>query len=442
VLHPPPIADLLITNGYVLTIDDQDTNYKPGALVVNDGTIVAIGPQSEIEAAWQARERLDAAGNLLLPGLINNHTHIAMTLFRGLADDMPLEEWLFEHIWPAERKFIDPERVRWGTLLGAIEMIRGGTTTFVDMYFYEDEVGQACRELGIRCVLGEALVDFPSPNSKTPQEGLQYTEYLLQKYRDDPLVHVSVQPHSPYAASADLLQGCKELADRYRAPLLTHVSETAGEVREAQEKWDATPPAYLDRLGVLGPNVIFAHGVHLTNEDIALLANRGVSVIHCPESNMKLASGILRLRDLEAAGVNVGLGTDGPASNNDLDMFGEMRSAALLHKVAQMDPTAATAPHVLKMATCHNAKALGFADRLGSLEPGKRADIIIVDANAVHMTPLYAPLSHLVYVAKASDVRTVIVQGRVVMRDREILTVDEAEVKARVREIGAQIGSL
>ncbi len=433
-------VDLLITGGLVVTMDDGWTVVQDGAVAIHEGEILAVGAASELRAAFQPADLIDAAGHAVIPGLINCHTHAPMTLFRGLADDLPLETWLHEHIWPAEAWAVKPEMVHWGTLLAAAEMIRSGTTLFTDMYFFEDEIGQAAKQAGVRAVLGEALVDFPSPNSKSSADALAYTEELLLKWQGDPLVQVSVQPHSPYAASAALLTRSKELAHRYGAVYLTHCSETAGEVIESRSKHGRTPPGYLDDLGLLDSKTVFAHGVHLDDDDIDLLARRGTGVVHCPQSNLKLASGAARLPDLLAAGVRVGLGTDGAASNNDLDMWGEMNSAAMLHKLVNNDPTAADARTVIRLATRGGAALMGMEERIGSLEPGKRADLVLIDLEQPHLVPLYDIYSHLAYAVNKADVTTVMVDGRVVMRDRQLLTINLDELLARARSIAAEIG--
>lgn len=432
--------DMLVTGGLVVTMDADRTIIERGAVAIHRGEILAVAPADRLEAIYQADRRIDATGHAVLPGLINCHTHAPMTLFRGLADDLPLEVWLHEHIWPAEAWAVKPEMVYWGTLLAAAEMIRGGTTLFTDMYFFEDDIGRAAKKAGIRAVLGEALVDFPSPNSKTPDEGLAYTEHLLEKWQDDQLVRVSVQPHAPFSTSADIVTRSKALADRYGAILLTHVAETANEVREFQANNGRTPPAYLDELGVLDRNTVLAHGVHLSDADIDILAGRSTGIAHCPQSNFKLASGAARLPQLLAAGVRMGLGTDGAASNNDLNMWGEISSAAMVHKLVNNDPTAANAPTVISLATRGGADILGLGDRLGSLEAGKRADLILIDLEQPHLVPLYDIYSHLAYAVDRGDVTTVVIEGRVVMEDRQLLTVDEQELLARVREMAAEIG--
>jgi 5-methylthioadenosine/S-adenosylhomocysteine deaminase len=431
----------MMMGGIVLTADPDWNIYDPGAVAVDRGAIVGLGPREEVERTYRGREEIDTSGKLVMPGLINAHTHAPMTLFRGIADDLPLETWLHKYIWPAEAKWVGPDFVRLGTQLAAAEMIRSGTVLFCDMYFFQDEVAQVCKEVGLRVVIGEGLVDFPNPDYKTPEEGLERNEYLLRKWSGDSLVTPSIQPHSPYTASSELMQQSKALADEYGAPYLLHVSETQSEVQESIEKYGRTPVGRLADLGVLGPTTVAIHGVHLTDEDIKLLAQHRAGVVHCPESQLKLASGFTPVPKLLEAGVKVGLGTDGAASNNDLDMFGEMGTAAKVHKVIAGDPTVVDARQALRMATVEAARVLGLRDQLGSLEVGKRGDLIVLDLDVPHMVPVYDITSHLVYAAHSSDVRTVIIDGRVVMRDRKLLTLDEGEIFARAREIARQIAA-
>jgi 5-methylthioadenosine/S-adenosylhomocysteine deaminase len=432
-------VDLVVMGGIVLTADPDWNIYDPGAVAVDRGAIVRVGPRHEVEGAYREREGIDASGKLIMPGLLNAHTHAPMTLFRGIADDLPLETWLYKYIWPAETKLLSPDFVRLGTQLAAAEMIRSGTVLFCDMYYFEDDIAEACKEAGIRVVIGEALVDFPTANCKTPEEQLKYTEYLLSQWKNDSLVVPSVQPHSPYAASVELMRQSKALTDEYGAPYLLHVSETRREVQESMEKYGRTPVGRLADLGLLGPSTVAIHGVHLTEEDIKLLAEYDAGVVHCPESQLKLASGFTPVPKLLEAGVKVGLGTDGAASNNDLNMFGEMGTAARVHKVIAGNPTAMPARQALSMATLEAAHVLGLEDKLGSLEVGKRGDILVLDLDVPHMVPVYDITSHLVYAAHSSDVRTVIIDGCVVMRDRELLTLDEDEIFARAREMAREI---
>ncbi len=428
-------VDILIVKGTVITMDSNRTILEAGTVVIKDGAIVAVGASESLKSKFKAKETIYANGRIVMPGLINTHTHAAMVIFRGFADDLPTQEWLENYIWPAEAKYINAETVRLGTLLAIAEMIRSGTTTFNDMYFFEDVVAKAAKEAGIRAVVGEALLDFPTPNKKTPQEGLEYSEMLIQKWRDDPLVTVAVAPHAPYTCSPEILKAAKNLSDKYNVRFHIHLSETEKEVNDIQKKYGLTPVGYMDSLGVLGDNVIAAHCVHLTEEDIQLIAHRKVGVAHDPESNMKLASGVAPIPDLLDAGVKIGLGTDGAASNNDLNMFEEMDTTAKLHKVFRHDPTVIDAQTVVEMATIGGARVLGLDDQIGSIEEGKRADIIVIDLNKPHTIPLYNPYSHIVYVIDGADVETVIIDGKTVMLNQKILTINEEEIIRDIRAL-------
>jgi 5-methylthioadenosine/S-adenosylhomocysteine deaminase len=381
----------------------------------------------------KATKIIDAKGGLVLPGLVNGHTHAAMTLFRGLADDLPLMQWLENYIFPAERN-MDAEFVYTGTLLALAEMILSGTTTFCDMYLFEEEVAKAAKKAGVRCLVGEVLYDFPSPNYGSVGNGLEYTESLIQKWRDDPIVSIAVEPHSLFTCSPELLMASNELALKHRVPLIIHVAETLNEVSEIKGKYGKTPIEHLDSLGLLGAHLIADHCVHLGPSDIKKMAEHGVKVVHNPESNMKLASGIAPVPELIKQGVTVGLGTDGCASNNNLDLFSEMDTAAKLHKVHAMDPTVVDAVTVLRMATIQGARALGLQDITGSLEIGKKADVIVIDTHKPHLTPMYNAVSHLVYAASGNDVTHSVINGKLVMEDRKLLTLDLDEIIARSRE--------
>ena len=431
--------DMLIVNGTIISMDSNRTILEPGNIAIKDGKIVAVEITGSSKNELKAKETIDATGKLVMPGLINTHTHAAMTIFRGYADDLPLMEWLQNYIWPAEAKYINADTVHLGTQLAAIEMIGSGTPTFNDMYFFEDEVAKAAKEVGIRAVIGEGLLDFPTPNKKTPQDGLDYTEMLIKKWRNDPLITVAVAPHSPYTASSELLKSAKNLSDKYDVPLHIHVSETEQEVNDSMAKHSLTPFEYLDSLGFLGENVIAAHSVHLTPHDIQLIAKRKVGVSHNPESNMKLASGIAPIPELLDAGAKIGLGTDGAASNNDLNMFEEMDTAAMLHKVFTKNSSVVNAKSVVEMATIGGARVLGLDKEIGSIEKGKRADIIIIDLDKPHLTPLYNPYSQIVYAMDGADVETVIIEGRIVMRDHKILTVNEEKIIQDTNALAAKI---
>lgn len=431
-------VDLLIHNAMVLTLNDSDDIFHPGVVAVSDDEIIWVGPEDSWPTRFEPREQLDMAGGLLMPGLINAHTHAAMTCFRGLADDLPLSVWLNEHIFPAEKK-ISSELVYQGTLLACAEMILGGTTTFCDMYLFEDQVARAAHEVGIRALVGEVLYDFPSPNYGPPEQGLAFTKDLIRAWENDPLVSVAVEPHAVYTCSPDLLRACNEVAEEYQVPMIIHLSESEDEVAQVQERYSTSPVMHLEKLGLLTPHLIADHCVVLDDEEMDLLAERGVRVVHNPESNMKLASGVAPAVELLDRGVTMGLGTDGCASNNNLDIFQEMDTAAKLHKVHQGDPALSSALQVAAMVTNGGAAALGMSPILGSLEPGKKADLITIDLNQPHLTPMYDPCSHLVYAARGADVRDVIIDGSIVMRERQLLEVDEQEVMAKVREIAAAI---
>lgn len=425
--------DLLIKNALVVTLDEEMRIFDPGILAVKGENIAVLGPQPD----WrhlenQAREIIDARGGAVLPGLVNAHTHAAMTLFRGLADDLPLADWLNRHIFPAERR-LNAEWVYWGTLLACAEMILSGTTTFCDMYLFENEVARAAAQAGMRALVGEVLYDFPSPNYGPLEQGFAYTRELIDRYRDHPLISIAIEPHTPFTCSPALLQTARSLSEETGAPLIIHLAETENEATQIRDRYGRSPALHLDRLGLLDERLIAVHCVVLNEEDLARLAARKVRVVHCPESNMKLASGVAPVVDLLRRGVRVGLGTDGCASNNNLDLFQEMDSAAKLHKVFHRDPTVLDAPTVVRMATIGGAGALGLEDRIGSLEAGKKADIIMLDLNQPHLTPMYNIYSHLVYCARGADVNRVIVGGRTLMKDREFLTLDWEAIAFQAR---------
>ena len=424
--------DLLITNGTVLTMDAGGTLHCPGAVAIRKDRIAWVGPLAEA-ADMRAGRIIDARGGLILPGLINTHTHAAMSLFRGLADDLPLMTWLQEHIFPAEAK-LNHDMVGIGTRLACAEMISSGTTCFCDMYLFEDAVAEAAHACGMRAVVGEVLYDFPSPNYGPVENGLAYTRDLIARWAGNPLISIAVEPHSPYLCAPDLLVKAHRIAADNRVPLVIHLSETASEVEQIRTKHGRTPVGHLAELGLLGPDLVACHAVVLTDADIDLLKQSDVKVSHNPESNMKLASGVAPVPALQKAGVCVGLGTDGCASNNNLDLFTEMDTAAKLHKVHTLDPTVADAASVLRMATCDAARVLGMEDRIGSLEAGKLADVIVVDTVQPHLTPMYDPVSHLVYAVRGGDVSHVVINGRVLMENRAFSHLDVGKVMADARQ--------
>jgi 5-methylthioadenosine/S-adenosylhomocysteine deaminase len=432
-------ADLLVLGGTVLTVDLSDTVIADGAVAIRDGAIVEVGARSKLERRFRARRSIDARGRLVLPGLVNAHTHAAMTLLRGVWDDVDLMTWLEKYMFPLERRFVTREFVRWGARLACWEMIASGTTTFADGYFFEEEVARAVDEAGLRAVAGEGIFDVPTPDSNEAAEGLARAEKFLSDWTGHPRVTPALAPHACYTVSPRTFARTVDLAARFDAPVLTHLSESDGELAMVKERYGTTPVRHLAALGLLGPSLTAAHCVRVDEEEIALLAAGGVGAVHCPESNMKLASGVAPVTQMLAAGVRVGLGTDGAASNNDLDMIGEMGSAARLQKVATLDPTAAPARVVLRLATQGGADALHMGERIGSLETGKRADVIVLDVSGPNALPLFDPTSHVVYSARSDAVQTVVVEGKVLMERRRIRTLDTEEIRARALRFGRKI---
>jgi 5-methylthioadenosine/S-adenosylhomocysteine deaminase len=430
---------MLITGGTIVTLDERDTLFTPGALAIDGDAIVAVGAKEEILSSYQGRDTIDVPHSVIMPGLINAHTHSAMTCFRGIADDKELMDWLNNYIFPAESRNVNPELAYWGSVLACAEMIKSGTTTFSDMYIFEEETARAANQAGMRCLLGEVLFDFPSPNFKTPAEGLAYTEKLIQRWADHPLVNIMVEPHSLYTCSPDLLKSAKNLADRYQVPLSTHFLENRAEAKQLKEKFGKRATTFLKEMGILDERFFAFHCVVMDEEDMRVFADHGCKVVHNPESNMKLASGVAPISAMLQQGIVVGLGTDGCASNNNLDMFQEMDTAAKLEKSARLDPTVMSARTVLRMATCDGAKVLGLDRLVGTLDVGKKADLCIIDMNKPHLTPLYDEYSHLVYTVGGADVDTVLINGKMVMKDRRLLTIDEEEAMRRVREIALRV---
>ena len=432
-------VSLILTNATVVTMDGARRVLTPGAIAIDGAELIDLGTPQAITSRYTSSETVDVAGDVVMPGLINTHTHAPMVLYRGLADDLALMDWLQKYIFPAEAKTVSPEFVRAGTRLAVLEMIRSGTTTYADMYYFEEEIARVTKAAGLRGVLGQTIIEFPAPDAKTPAEGLARTTRFIQEFRKDDLIVPAVAPHSMYTLDAETLRSARSLADREGVPLIIHLAETRDEIAIAKAKHNATPVQYLESLGFFAGRTLAAHGVHLNSDDISIVRRRGVGISHNPESNMKLASGTAPVLPLRAAQVPVGLGTDGAASNNDLDMFEAMRQAAFLHKLQSNDPRALPAADVLSMATIEGARALGLDRAIGSLEPGKRADIIVVSMRSPRQTPLYDPLSHLVYASHGDDVRMTIVNGRVLMRDRNVMTLDEPAVLAESRVLAGKV---
>ena len=425
----PLSCDLLITGGTVVTMDADRRVIEDGAIAIKDGKIIRVGRRAVVTKNLTAKRTINAAGKAVIPGLINTHTHAAMSLFRGISDDLDLNEWLTKYIFPAEGKNVTEQFVRAGTRLGLAEMIRGGTTTYCDMYYFEDAVADESKKAGVRGVLGETVIDFPVADNKNNAEAMAYTERYLKKWANDPLIVPAIAPHAPYTVSTDHLRAIRALSDKYNAAVVTHVSETKKERDDILAQKGMTPAKYLDSIGFLTDRVIAAHNVWLTPEEIDIYAAKGVGAAHCPQSNMKLASGTAPIPAMLAKGVAVGLGTDGAASNNDLDMWEEMDTAAKLHKLISTDPKTLPAEQAFEMATIRGARALHLDKITGSIEGGKRADIAIVDLDSLNQTPYFNIYSSLVYSTKAADVRTVIINGRIVMLDRRLLTLNENVIK-------------
>lgn len=428
-------ADLLLHHALILTLEPGAAAIPCGYVAVQGSRITAVGPVSDGGDLPPARQSLDLKGALLLPGLVNTHSHAPMVWFRGLADDLPLKRWLEDFIFPAEGAWLDPERAYWGALAAAAEMIRGGITTVADGYFYESEVRRALAEAGLRAVVAQGVVDFPAPGVPDPRDNLKVAADFLDGGAafSSQGITSAVFCHSPYTCGPETLRRAKELTRTRAVPFFLHLAETRGEVEELRRQTGLTPAAYLDGLGVLDELTVAVHAVWLEPPDRELLARRGVKVSHCPESNLKLAAGVAPIPELLAAGVTVGLGTDGAGSNNNLDLWGEISLTARLHKVWRQDPTLIPAAAAVALATREGAKVLGLGAHTGTLTPGKEADLIVVDLNQPHLTPRYDPFSHLAYAAGAGDVRHVMAQGRWLLFDRRFTTLDWPEIAARLR---------
>jgi len=431
-------ADLMIRGGTVLTMEDGRP-IENGAVALTGDTIAFVGAASDAAGRCSAKKELDAGGCVVMPGLVNGHTPAAMSLFRGIADDLPLERWLTEYIFPAEKNNLDNDFVYWGTKLACVEMLLSGVTTLCDMYLFEESAAKAVKEIGMRGVLGEVLYDFDSPNYGTLEKGYDYTEAFIKKWAGDPLIVPSVQPHALDTCSPDLLVRAHEISKKYGVRSIIHVAESRANVAHVREKYGKTSFAYLDGLGVLSDRFTAVHAVWVTDEEVAIMRDRGVAVVTNPESNMKLASGWAPVHKYLARGITVGIGTDGCASNNDLDIFGEMDTLAKLHKVYDEDPTHMNAKTVVEIGTAKGAAALGLADRVGTLTVGKKADVIVVDFDKPHLTPVYNPYSHLVYAAKSTDVRDVVVNGKVLVQNGRLTKADVPEILAKGRELAERV---
>jgi 5-methylthioadenosine/S-adenosylhomocysteine deaminase len=433
-------VDLLITNATIVTMDGERHIIENGQIAVRGDSIYVVGKGPLFPKGAQAKQTIDAKGALVLPGFINGHTHVPMTLLRGLHDDVTLDDWLRKYIFPAEAKNVTEDFVRWGTRLAAAEQIRSGVTTFADMYYFEDAVAEETKAAGMRGVLGETFIDFPAPDNKTNAAMLEYTEKFLKRWQGDALIHAAAAPHSIYTCSRKTLQDSAALARKYHAPILIHLAEMKKELDDSLKQNGLTPVQYVEKLGILGPDVVAAHCIFVDEKDQKILAGRQVGCVHNPSSNMMLASGVAPVVEERAAGIAVGLGTDGPAgSNNDLDLMEEMDLAAKLQKITKMDPRALGAKSVVEMATIEGARALHMEKEIGSLEVGKKADIILISLEEPNAVPMYDIYAQLAYALKGSDVETVVIGGRIVMRDKKLLTLDEPEILAKGRQYGKKV---
>ncbi len=431
-------ADLIVTHAYLVTMNAAKTIYTDGAVVIKDGHIIAVCPAS-VAAAYSAPKTIDAAGDIVMPGMVNTHTHASMTVFRGLGDDVP--DRLQRFIFPLEHKLVNREIVYWGALYGMVEMVEGGVTTIADMYYFEDEVARGARKLGIRGILGETVLNAPAPDATEPYGGFEYARKFIQDSPHDPLITPAFAPHAPYTVDAEHLRTIQKEADALGVPILMHVAEMPSEVADIRKNFNKTPIEYLDSLGLLSPRLVAAHCIFVSDSDIALLKARDVGVAHNMVSNIKSAKGVAPALQMFNHGVRVGLGTDGPMSGNTLDIIGQLGYVAKVQKLSNHDRNVMPAVSVVEMATMGGARALHMENKIGSLETGKLADIVVLDHDSTTITPFYDFYSTLVYAASAHDVRTTIIQGRVVMENRRILTVDVPEVREHMRELSRKISS-
>lgn len=437
-------VETILTGGTVVTMDQARRVIADGAVAISGEQIVAVGTAEAIAEAYEAAEVVDCRGKAVIPGLINAHTHAPMTLLRGIADDLRLDVWLMGYMMPVEREFVSPEFVALGTKLACAEMIRSGITCFCDMYYFEEDIAKATAEAGMRAVLAETILKFPSPDAPSYEDALAYCREYIQRWKNHPLIVPAVGPHAHYTCPPEILKACAALAIEFDVPLHTHVSETALEVENSRAEHEMPVVPWIKRNGILDTKLIAAHCVHIDEGEMHSLEHSGAGIAHNPTSNMKLASGVAPVQRMLDMGLNVGIGTDGPASNNDLDMFEETRLAALLAKGFSGNPTALPAREAFAMATCIGAKALHLGHLTGSLEAGKRADVVVVDLDPLHNTPRFhrdpdAVYSQLVYVSKAHDVRHVVCNGRWLMRDRDLLTLDEASLKEQAQEVAGKM---
>jgi 5-methylthioadenosine/S-adenosylhomocysteine deaminase len=439
-------ADILLINAHVLTMDDEMKQYRPGAVAVKGDSILAVGLEAEIKAQYSAPQVLDCNGKILMPGLVNAHTHVPMTLMRGLADDLRLDVWLMGYMMPVEREFVSPDFCRLGSLIACAEFIKSGVTSFADMYYFEEDVAKATVEAGLRGVLGQSVMKFPTPDAKSFEDSLAYARDFIQRWKGHPLIVPAVSPHAPYTCTPEILKACAQLAVEFDVPLHTHISETTFEVENMRSENNMPVVPYVKKQGLFDAKVLAAHCVHIDDGEIRTLQHYNAGVAHNPSSNLKLASGFAPVSKMLEVGLNVGIGTDGPASNNDLDMFEEVRLAAFIAKAVSGDPTSLPAPQALSMATRLGARALHIGEVTGTLEPGKRADLILIDTSPLHNSPRFErdsnnAYSQIVYASKSTDVSDVMVNGKWLMRDHQLLTLNEADLLQQAASYAKRIDS-
>ena len=437
-------VDVLFTNAIVLTMDENLNQYDPGAVAVKGDSIIAVGPEAQIKKEYSANETIDCGGKVLMPGPVNAHTHVPMTLLRGLADDLRLDVWLMGYMLPVEREFVSPEFVRLGTSLACAEQIRSGVTTFNDMYFFEDDIAQATADAGMRAVCGQSIMKYPAPDAAAYEDSLAMAREFIKKWKGHPLIVPAIAPHAPYSTTPEILRACADIAKEFDVPLHIHISETAFEVETMRKEQGMPVVPYVKKQGVLEAKVIAAHCVHIDFGEMKTLKHVNAGIAHNPSSNLKLASGFAPVQKMLETGLNVGIGTDGPASNNDLDMFEEVRLASFVAKASSNDPTVVPAATALLMATRMGAQALHIGHLTGSLEAGKRADLILVDTSPLHNSPRFRrdpnnAYAQLVFASKSTDVTDVMVNGKWLMRAHELLTLNETDLLKQAREVAQKI---
>jgi 5-methylthioadenosine/S-adenosylhomocysteine deaminase len=434
--------DILITNASIVTMDKNSRIIENGFIGIKDSKIIALDSMDDLENnSYKAKENLNAKGAWIIPGLVNAHTHLAMTLLRGLGDDLELNEWLEKYIFPTEAKFLNQEYVAVGTRLGLSEMIRGGITTYADMYYFEDIVADETKKAGMRGVLGQTLLDFPPPDHKTWDNSINYTIAFINKWKSDETITPALAPHAIYTVGTEHWEVIENISKEHNVPILTHLAEAPAETSYSLKQYKNRPIAYMNSINLLHERLTAAHVIQINSNEMQILKEKQVGIVHCPQSNMKLVSGVAKIPEMLKAQVRVGLGTDGAASNNDLNLWEEMDTAAKLHKLYSNDPTVVSAKQVLEMATIGGAKALHMEEKIGSLEAGKYADLIVIDMNRPHLTPIYNIYSHLIYATKASDVNDVMVNGKWIMKNKQLLTIDENKAIQDAKSIQAKIKS-